>query len=346
MLILQIAFVFIAAFLLTYVLVPLNIKFSNKMGIVDLPKERSVHKTKTPLAGGISIVIPALLIFIVLSFLDKVAHPSHYRSIVVGGLAISVLGFLDDKHSFAANFKLLWQFLVALYMSNSGFLIDILTNPLGNDIHLGWLAYPFTIVWFLVVMNAFNLIDGIDGLAAGITTIFAFVMMLVSVRTTNQFVFFISLTLFGSNLAFLKYNFFPAKIFMGDTGSLFLGFLIAAVSITGNSQFKGITAITILIPLVALFFPLADILWAIIRRLKNKKHIFQADKEHIHHKLLGLGLSQKSVALLVYFLTFLFGLVAFGFSFAPKQFVFVLLILLFIIMLILFYYTFFRRKND
>jgi len=340
MLIIIISSVFAISFLLTYLLVPLNIKLSNKMKIIDVPKERSIHKEIIPLAGGVSFILPIILLYFSFSLFKYFSHSQMYQTIAIGGLLMMALGILDDKHTFTAKYKLFGQLIIAFFMTQNGFLIEILTNPFGGEIVLGWLSFPLTILWFLAVINAFNLIDGIDGLATGITAIVAFILLLVSVRATNQFVFFIALPIFGSMLAFLKYNFYPAKIFMGDTGSLFIGFIIASVSIAGNCQFKGITAITLLIPLITLFFPLSDILWAVIRRLKNKQHIFKADKEHIHHKLLEKGLSQKSVALTGYFVTFLFGLVAFGFSYATKKIVLIILISLFSVMSFVLYYLF------
>ncbi|OQX71913.1 MAG: UDP-N-acetylmuramyl pentapeptide phosphotransferase, partial [Candidatus Cloacimonas sp. 4484_275] len=147
----------------------------------------------------------------------------------------------------------------------------------------------------------------------------------------------LSLILIGSNLAFLRFNFYPAKIFMGDTGSLFIGFNIAAISVIGSAQYKGITTMTLLIPIIASVIPLTDTFLAVFRRIKNRKNIFQADKEHLHHKMLELGFSQKTVAVISYIVTFIFGLTAFGFSFAPKEILLiVLLILIFILSVFIF----------
>ncbi|MEA1972909.1 MAG: MraY family glycosyltransferase [Candidatus Cloacimonadota bacterium] len=345
MLIVIISAVFIFSIISTYFLIPLNIKISKTFALIDKPKDRSIHKEIVPSSGGISFIISILSIYCFISFFDYFAHSALYRTIIIGGLAIGIIGILDDKHSLPANSKLILQLIIAIFMTTNGFIINILTNPFGGEIVLGWISYPLTIIWYLVVLNAFNLIDGIDGLAAGISATVSFILLIVSVRYTNQFVFFITLPLLGAMIAFLKFNFYPAKIFMGDAGSLFIGFLIASVSIAGNYQFKGITAITLLIPLVALSFPLADISWAVFRRIKNRTHIFEADKEHIHHKLLDRGFSQKTVALTGYFITLLFGLIAIGFSYSSKKIVLITLILLFSLMIIVFYKIFFGGKK-
>jgi len=159
------------------------------------------------------------------------------------------------------------------------------------------------------------------------------VLIAVAFRFQNYLIISLSIILIGSCSAFLKFNFFPAKIFMGDTGSLFLGLNLAAISVIGSGEFKGITTMTLIIPLIVLIIPITDTLLTVFRRVKGKKHIFQADKEHLHHKMIDIGFSQKNIALISYFITFLFGLIAFGFSFASKK---LLLIILAVLIIILF----------
>ncbi|HHE37797.1 MAG TPA: undecaprenyl/decaprenyl-phosphate alpha-N-acetylglucosaminyl 1-phosphate transferase, partial [Candidatus Cloacimonetes bacterium] len=249
------------------------------------------------------------------------------------------LGYLDDKRKFTAKYKLLFQIGIACLMYYLGFKIKILTNPFGDDIILGIISFPLTIVWFLLVINAFNLIDGIDGLASGIAVIVNLVLFAVGLLFSNKMIMLLALTLIGSNMAFLKYNFYPAKIFMGDTGSLFIGFNIAAISVTGSIQFKGITTMTLLIPIIALTFPISDTFLAIVRRIKKKESIFLADKEHIHHKMMESGYNQKTISIIGYTITFLFGLIAFGFSFASKEILLVILLLLIILLALFFIFT-------
>ena len=331
-----------SSFILAYLLVPLNIRFSRYFKLLDAPHDRGVHSSATPMAGGFSFAIPVLILLCILSFVFP-EYKHKFTQHFIGGTAILILGFLDDKKQFSAKYKLLFQILIIITVYFFGLKIELLTNPFGSAVHLGILSFPFTIIWFLVVINAFNLIDGMDGLAAGIAVIVLMVLLAVSVGKSNQLVIILSLTMIGSLLAFLRFNFYPAKIFMGDTGSLFIGFNIAAIAAAGAAQFKGITAITLIIPIITLVIPLMDVTASVFRRIKRKKNIFQADKEHLHHLMLGKGFSQKTVAILGYVITLLFGLIAFGFSFASKEIL--IIILLFLIILILFFIFVYLKKE-
>ncbi len=333
---LLIAFV---AFLSTFLLTPLVIKFSIKHNLVDEPHERGIHKKATPLAGGLAIAIPIILLQFALFFIFPGSN-RYFLQLACGGTAIAILGYLDDKKKFTANHKLIFQILIISLVYLSGLKMELLTNPFGSSINLGYFSYPFTVIWFLLVINAFNLIDGLDGLATGISIILNAVLLAVGLKKANDVVIFLSLMLLMTNLAFLKYNFYPAKIFMGDTGSLFIGFNIAAISAAGVTQYKGITAMTLLVPLVALIVPISDTITTIFRRVKSRKHIFDADKEHLHHKMLDSGYSQKKIAYIGYFITFIFGVFAFGLSFANKEIRFAILLILIISLGGLFYLIF------
>lgn len=330
------------SFLITYLLVPVNIRISNKWNLVDHPQQRKIHTVTTPIAGGLSFGISIILIQLIMYFVFS-EFGSQLLFLTVGGSLMLLLGFLDDKTKVTAKYKLIIQITIITFIYFSGFNIQLLTNPFGRTIVLGYFSFPVTILWFLLVVNAFNLIDGMDGLASGIATIVAMVLLAVGILKSNTIIIFSSITLIGANLAFLKYNFYPAKIFMGDTGSLFLGFNIAAISIIGKGEFKGITSMTLLVPIIALAIPIMDTTLAIFRRVNKKKHIFRADKEHIHHKLHEIGLSQKSIALICYFLTLLFGLIAFGFSYSSKK-VLLLILLLLLFILILIAYNIFKKE--
>ncbi len=334
--------VLLSSFIVTYLLVPVNIIFSTKSNIVDQPHQRKIHTVTTPIAGGISLGVPIVLIQLSIYFtFPEYGHQLLYLSI--GGSLMLLLGFLDDKFKITAYKKLGLQIIIITLIYLFGFNIQLLTNPFGQTISLGYFSYPITVLWFLLVVNAFNLIDGMDGLASGIALIVAIVLFAVGFVKSNTIIMFSSLALIGSNLAFLKYNFYPAKIFMGDTGSLFLGFNLAAISIIGEAKFKGITSMTLLVPIIALFIPILDTLFAIFRRVNKKKHIFKADKEHIHHRLHEIGLSQKYIALISYFVTLLFGLIAFGFSFSSKKILLsILLFLLFILLIVA--YNIFKKE--
>jgi len=248
-----------------------------------------------------------------------------------------ISGIIDDKYRLPALKKLIFQIIIATFMYYQGYRISILTNPWNDAISLGILSFPATLFWFLLLINAFNLIDGIDGLATGIAIIVSFILVLVAIRYHNTFLFITALIFFASNFAFLIYNFPPAKIFLGDAGSQLLGFYFAAVSITGNMQYKGITAITLLIPIIVMFIPLADTALAVMRRIRYRKNIVKGDKHHLHHKLLKVGMPFRTVNYICYFITFLFGLIALGFSYAGKSILFTILVALAIMVFIVLY---------
>jgi UDP-GlcNAc:undecaprenyl-phosphate GlcNAc-1-phosphate transferase len=191
-------------------------------------------------------------------------------------------------------------------------------------------------------MNAINLIDGIDGLASGICVIVCAVLLVVGIKESNSIVIALSAFLLAGNLAFLRFNFYPAKIFLGDTGALFNGLVLAAISTAGNRQYKGITSMTLIIPLSVLAVPLIDMFLAIFRRIRGGNNIFTPDKKHLHHIMLSLGLSQRTVAIIVYFMTLLFGLIAIGFSFSTKKILFSVLLCL-LTMAVVVSYIFMRK---
>ncbi|HNX00725.1 MAG TPA: MraY family glycosyltransferase [Candidatus Cloacimonadota bacterium] len=316
-----------------------------KLGILDKPSPRKIHKEATALSGGFSFAIPILLMQLIFSYLPQgQGFSEQTRKLVIMGFITLMIGLLDDKYVSSARFKLIYQIFLSIVMFFSGFQITTLTNPFGAEFQLGYLSFPITIFWYLLVINALNFIDGLDGLAAGITVIINLLLTVIGIMNHNPFVAFNSVILAAGAFAFLRYNFYPASIFMGDSGSMFLGLNIASISSAGSMQFKGITAMTMLVPIIALFLPLFDIFLAVFRRLKNKTNIFKPDKAHLHHKMLDLGLSQKTVALVAYFITFLFALIAFGFSFSTKKILFMLLIILLVICMII-SYLLIRREN-
>ena len=333
---------FLFSLIITYILVPINIRFSKKQNLISHPDLLGIHSVPTPIAGGLSFGIPVILLQIGVYFIfPELGYQILYLSL--GSFLMLILGLIDDKTKLRARYKLIFQIAIITIIFFSGFNIQLLTNPFGRTIILGYFSYPVTILWFLLVVNAFNLIDGMDGLASGIAIIVAVVLLAVGILKSNSIIIFSSVALIGANLAFLKYNFYPARIFMGDTGSLFLGFNIAAISIIGKSEFKGITSMTLLVPIIALAIPIMDTAFAVFRRVNKKENIFQADKEHIHHKLHEIGLSQKNIALICYFLTLLFGLIAFGFSFSSKKILLsILLFLLFILIVVV--YNIFKKE--
>ena len=330
-------YVTIGSLILVYLLVPANIAVSRRFGNVDHPRDRSIHENSTPKSGGIAIFLAIVIIQAILVVLRFQEANSLLYGLFIGGFLIVVLGLLDDIYDLPAWVKVLVEIGIALLMISFNFKIDLLTNPFGNPIQTGIFSYPLTILWFLLVVNAINLIDGLDGLAAGIIAIVSLILGVAGWSTGNYFVALFNFSILGSCIGFLKYNFHPARIFLGDAGSLFLGFCIAALSVAGNAQYKGATALTMLVPIIVLSVPLFDTIFTIFRRIKSTKHIFQSDKNHLHHKLLKLGLSYKSVVLIGYFITLLFGLISLGFLLVDRKILLSLLLGMGVLILIIFY---------
>lgn len=326
-------FIFVA----TNLLVPWNIRFATRHGILARPNERRIHRTSIAEAGGLSFGLPIIATQLLFAFLHLGAEISrlYFELSVIGILALT-FGMIDDRFESRARHKLIWQLLLGIIMYVIGYRIHYLTNPLGEHFVLGWMSFPLTVIWYVIVINAINLIDGIDGLATGIAAIVCVVLLVVGLREANTLVISLSCFLLGGILAFLIHNFHPAKIFLGETGSQFIGLYIAAISTAGTAQFKGITSMTMIIPMAALAIPFLDVLLAVFRRLRVGK-IFKADKAHIHHTMLAFGLSQRAISLIAYFVTILFGLVAIGFSFTDKKVLFSLLMVLLALVVILAY---------
>ncbi len=336
---------FVLIHLLTHLLLPFNIKFSRKFKIMAEPNERRIHKVAIPEAGGLCFAIP--IIVAQASFGLFSGDPAMGRMLLQlsgVGLLTLLFGIWDDRYESSATLKLLGQISIGVVMYFIGFRVLFLTNPLGEHFVLGWLSFPVTIMWYLMILNAINLIDGLDGLASGISIIVCAVLLIVGIQENYSLVIVICSYLIAGNTAFLFYNFFPARIFLGDTGALFIGLNIAAISTAGSSQFKGITSMTLMIPLAVLAVPLLDVALAVFRRIRVG-NIFKADKAHIHHTMLAFGFSQKTISIIVYIVTLLFGLIAIGFSFSSKKVLFSVLLGLMALMVVIAYALMRQERN-
>jgi UDP-GlcNAc:undecaprenyl-phosphate GlcNAc-1-phosphate transferase len=299
------AVAFIISMLCGTVLTPLVRTLARRKGLLDHAlSTRKIHGRPVPRLGGIAIVIAfytplvALLLFHTGVGDLFLSEPNHVIGLFAGGIAIAALGLYDDFRGAGAGRKFLVQFAVAGLMYWLGFRIDVLANPFGAPIALGWASLPFTLLWFAGVINAVNLIDGLDGLAGGVALAAVFTTFLISLQRGHPLMTLFSSALAGAILGFLFYNFNPASIFMGDTGSMFLGFVLAA-SATQTNQ-KSSTAVAVLIPAIALGLPIMDTLLAMGRRALRGRPLFQADKEHIHHRLMAVGLSHRQAVLVLY----------------------------------------------
>ena len=283
-----------AGFLLAVILVPFVAKMAVKIGAVDKPNERKVHTKVMPRLGGLAIYISYILVVII-------TQPLTMQTIglLVGSTVLVILGILDDTKDLPAKLKLLVQIFAAAIVIACGVRIEFMTNLFGeNSIYLDALSLPITLIWIVGITNAVNLIDGLDGLAAGVAIIAAVAMAIVGWTYEQYLMASMAMILAGATLGFLKYNFHPAKIFMGDTGSLFLGFNLAVLATMGVA--KSVTFISLIMPILFLGVPIFDTFFAILRRKMNNKPIFKADKGHLHHRLLHMGISHRNTVLIIY----------------------------------------------
>lgn len=306
------AVAFVFACLVSALLTPVLRRFALKHRLFDdHVSARKVHGRPIPRLGGLAIAAgfyaPLLALLFEASGVGSTFYASSRMAVsfMAGGVAIIALGLYDDLRGSSAGLKFLAQFGVAGALYYAGFHIDVLSLPFASAIHLGPLSLLFTMLWIVGVVNAMNLIDGLDGLAAGVGLFgVATTFVLAATRGDPIMMLFMG-ALAGSLLGFLIYNFNPASIFMGDTGSMFIGYVLA-VGAVQTSQ-KSSTTVAILVPIVALGLPIADTFLAMLRRAIHRRPIFSADRSHIHHKLLDLGLTQKKAVLILYATSLLFG---------------------------------------
>ncbi|MCD6436333.1 MAG: undecaprenyl/decaprenyl-phosphate alpha-N-acetylglucosaminyl 1-phosphate transferase [Clostridiales bacterium] len=298
-------FAFIVAGISSAILTPLVIALAYKIGAVDVPEDdRRVHTEPIPRIGGLAIFFAVLISISIFSDLSS----QKMFGLIFGSFLIVAGGMVDDVKGLSAKAKLFIQIIAASILYYYGFRIEFFTNVsnINTIVNLGFLSYPITILWVVGITNTINLIDGLDGLAVGISTIAAITLAYVSFSFGRSETLLLSIIVVGANLGFLPYNFNPAKIFMGDTGALFLGFVLSVISIEG--VIKSATVIAIFIPILTLGLPIFDTTFAIMRRFANKKPLMEADKGHLHHRLLSLGMNQKKVVLILYLISILLGI--------------------------------------
>jgi UDP-GlcNAc:undecaprenyl-phosphate GlcNAc-1-phosphate transferase len=240
---------------------------------------------------------------------------------------VLALGVWDDLRGVGAPVKLAVQALAGGILFAFGYGVPLLTNPIGGaSIELGWLDFPLTLLWVVIVMNAINLVDGLDGLAAGVVLIASLTLWFVGRGHADFYVMFLAAVTAGATFGFLRFNWPPARLFLGDTGSLFLGLVMAAVSLLENR--KGTAAVTLLLPLVAMGLPIVDSVFAFVRRVFRGKPVFSGDTEHIHHRLLRVGLSPRGALVLLYYVCAYLGVMAVVLSKLPRGYALLLVGLL------------------
>lgn len=276
------------------IITPLIRRLALRLGCLDRPVDRSTHILPVPYLGGVAIYLTFLLTYLISSVRD----PSLRGVLVAGGFIVAV-GVIDDLYRLPPWGKLLGQIAAALILVSYGIQIEKITHPWGGFVYFGIWSTPVTVIWVLAFTNALNLIDGLDGLAAGVAVIASITFFFVAVQTGQPPVaLYLTAAVAGAGLGFLPYNFHPARIFMGDAGAMFLGFVLAAVAIAGT--LKSTATIALGIPVLALGLPLMDTAYAIIRRWRNGQALFEADRGHLHHRLMYMGLNHRETVLIMY----------------------------------------------
>ncbi|WP_057742544.1 glycosyltransferase family 4 protein [Liquorilactobacillus capillatus] len=298
-----------ATALLSLLLTPLIRRLAFKVGAVDNPNTRRVNKIPMPTMGGLAIFIAFNAANF---FLLRKQYPTNQVWILfIAECVIIATGIIDDIYELKPKQKVIGITLAALVVYFFAHVrMTTLTVPFLGTLDLGWLSLPITVLWILAITNAINLIDGLDGLATGVSIIALFTSGLTGfffLNTTSTFVSIMMFTLVAALIGFLPFNFHPAKIYLGDTGALFIGFMISVFSLYG---LKNATFITIVIPVIILGVPITDTVYAILRRILNKKPISQADKHHLHHRLLEMGLSHTQTVLVIYGIALIFSFIS------------------------------------
>ena len=294
--------------LLSFALTPLVKRLAYKIGAVDIPKDkRRMHDHPIPRLGGLAIFIG--FVITVLAF----AQPDRQlRGILLGACLIVAVGVVDDSHPLGAGIKFILQIVAALIAVWHGVIIQTIANPLpflgGEYWDFGVMAVPITVIWIVAVTNSVNLIDGLDGLADGVSTIAALTMLVITLLLQNMEMAIICAALVGACVGFIPYNRNPAKMFMGDTGATFLGYMLATVSVTG--LFKLYAIISFIVPFIILGFPIYDTASAFTRRILKGQNPMKADRSHTHHKLIDMGMNQKQAVATLYLVAGVLGLCA------------------------------------
>jgi len=318
----------LVSFLITVIFVPVFKWLALKLGVVDMPDmKRKIHKKPIPYLGGMAFYLAYLIASLyILRF-----HPQlwDHRLFLMGvvGTAVVLMGLLDDLVSIPASRKLIIEILLGLLLYYWGFKTTAVAHPLGGTLNLGWLALLITPIWIVGVMNAINFSDGLDGLAAGQVAICSATIFAIAYRNGQVFTCVVMSILLGCAIAFLIYNSHPASVFMGDTGALFLGFILGCATLVERR--KGITMVALTVPIVVLAVPFLDTFFSFLRRMQRAVQggFFLPDKDHLHHRLLRLGLTQRQAVFSLYYFSICMGFLAYIVSLLPSEYTFLVLFL-------------------
>ncbi len=308
----KIVLVILVCFLFVYILVPVVKKIAYHINAIDLPNARKVHKVPIPRLGGLAIYAGFLFGYLVFGKQNNLM-----TSILIGSFIIIITGIIDDIKPLKAKIKLLGQLVAALIVVINGDILLSNISAFGLYINFGLLAYPITILFILTFINCMNLIDGLDGLATGISSIFfATVGVIAIFKNSHGLDFMLCFIMLGSCLGFLVHNKYPAKIFMGDSGSMFLGFIISIISLLG---FKNVTMTSLIIPFMIIAIPVLDTIFAVIRRTIKNESITKPDKFHIHHQLLNMNFSHKKTVIVICLIDSLFAFTSIVYILLDRQ---------------------------
>lgn len=303
---------FLLAFLVTYFATPVVRTFASKIKAVDIPNNRKIHVSPIPRLGGLAIYFGFLVAVVTGLVLSKATGANlnfqMVTGILLGSTLLMLVGMRDDIKNLRPTTKLVWQIAATFVIIFFGVVISFVSNPFNGMWAIGIFAIPLTLLWVVGITNAINLIDGLDGLATGVTAISSLTLFFVALRTHQIGSAILMLALFGAALGFLRYNFFPASVFLGDSGSMLMGFVLAASSIIG--VLKTTLVVALIIPVLILGVPIFDTLFAIGRRLRARRHPFEADNKHIHHMLLRAGFNKREAVLAIYIACFLLSFIA------------------------------------
>ena len=288
----RIVLMIMVPFVFVVLIMPYVKKLANKIGAIDIPRTRHIHKVATPKLGGLAIFLGFLLGYMIFG-----THSSVMNAVLIGSFLIILIGVIDDMVELGAKHKFLGQLAAALVIVVYGNLLIEDVSAFGLYLNFSWLSYPLTVFFILGCINCINLIDGIDGLSGGISSVyFLTIGIIATIQGKTGLDFIMAFIMLGSTLGFLVYNFHPATIFAGDSGSMFMGFIISVIALLG---FKNVTMTSLIIPLLVLAIPILDTLFAILRRTLKHEKISQADKFHIHHQFLNRNFSQSATVLII-----------------------------------------------
>lgn len=326
---------FASAFAITLVATPFAKWISIKCGAIDYPKDRGVHKKPMPRMGGVAIVLGFTVTVLMIFFFDRGMSTKQFVGFLSGALLIAALGVLDDMKNLPAKLKFCVQIVAALIVIFSGIQINVVLWPVTAALQK--FSIPITLVWIVGVTNAVNLIDGLDGLAAGVSSIAALSLMVLCIMTGSNTAVVLTAALAGACLGFLPRNFNPAEIFMGDTGSTFLGFVLSVTSILG--VFKGYALLAVSVSVLCLGLPVFDTIFAMLRRMAKHQSIMQPDRGHLHHRLIDRGFTQKQAVLILYAISFCLGCLAIFISFKDSRIIVVVLLTVILLSFIIYYFN-------